>query len=55
MRGIVIFNLILAIIFIVAMIIFKQLDNIKSMVSSGIFSILNLICAVHLDIIDKLK
>lgn len=55
MRGIVILNLILAIIFLIAMMIFTQLDDIKPMVSSGIFSIFNLICAVHADIIDKLK
>lgn len=55
MRGIVIFNLILAIIFIVAMMIFTQLDDIKPMVFSGIFSIFNLICAVHVNIINKLK
>lgn len=55
MRGVIIINLILAIIFIVAMMIFTQLDDIKPMISSGIFSIFNLICAVHADIINKLK
>lgn len=55
MRVIIVFNLILAIVFIVAMMIFTQLDDIKFIISSGIFSIFNLICAVHVDIINKLK
>ena len=55
MRGVVILHLILAIIFIIAMMIFTQLDDIKSIISSGIFSIFNLICAAHADIINKLK